>query len=771
MSQKSPERQGSRKVADGLVYQAGYAMRLGKLQESALLAEKAVRADRHHLQAHRLLADLYYNRLKDFGRAMPHLDFLTRHPRGDPSDRFFLAHCYFQCRAYKMARETFQAYIEGVAELPPKHRTEHLRALRDRAQSLIETCDQTLEAQVKAQAKARAASGKTSPLAAAPAASAATPAPAAADAAPRTPEPCMVQVKFTFPGLEDGARLIAERLRSERYEDYEDYALRLQYQQLTLIKEFDELLCLPGLKNVDHYWYQVETVKNVLKHFRGRALLADEVGLGKTIEAGMIIKEYITRGLVKRALVLAPASLLSQWQEELLSKFEVPCLTTDLPLYRQDPDAFWQQPGVILASLQLARHPKNLERLAALDFDLVVVDEAHYLKNRRSQNYKLVNSLKKKFILLLSATPVHNNLVELYNLITLIKPGLLKTEAQFKREYVKRGNPRMPVNSDTLRQLLREVMIRNTRSLVDVKLPRRFAATVMVPPSPAETEVYQLVTGFIRARYDDAPPAERMALHVMQEEAGSSPFALQQTLEKRLARPETDAAACRELEAILRRIHAMDGTEKGRRLLEMVQSAPAKTLVFTKYLATLYDLSALLRGHGVPHAVYRGGMTLAEKDAAVAEFREGVDLLLCTESGGEGRNLQFANTIVNFDLPWNPMRIEQRIGRIHRIGQTQDVFVFNFCLKDSIEDYILRVLDQKINMFELVVGEIDTILGNLETDSDFSDIIMGLWARAHNPEDLETGFDQLGDQLLAAKREYQDTKALDDALLGEDYEV
>src|SRR5262249_16958351 len=155
----------------------------------------------------------------------------------------------------------------------------------------------------------------------------------------------------------------------------------------------------------------------------------------------------------KRVLVLAPASLLSQWYDEMVGKFGLTFTTTDTPLYRQNPERFWKESSLILASLQLARHPKHMEILAAQDFDLVVVDEAHYLKNRRSQNWKLVNSLKKKFIFLISATPVHNNLVELYNLITLLKPGLLKTEAQFKKDYVKRGNPRLPVNSEKLREL------------------------------------------------------------------------------------------------------------------------------------------------------------------------------------------------------------------------------------------------------------------------------------------------------------------------------
>jgi SNF2 family DNA or RNA helicase len=571
--------------------------------------------------------------------------------------------------------------------------------------------------------------------------------------------------------LQRPCALIRARLLRQEYQPLEDYLLALQYHQLTLVREFEELLCVPLLRNVEHYWYQLETAKGVLKHFRGRALLADEVGLGKTIEAGMVLKEYMLRGLVKRALILTPASLVSQWQEELQSKFDLAFTSTDSPLYHQNPERFWRDTPLILASLQLARMPKNFAALTAQEFDLVIVDEAHYLRNRRTLNWKLVNSLQKKFILLLSATPVQNNLLELYNLITVLKPGLLKTEAQFKQEYVKPGNARLPINSEKLRELLREVMIRNTRSLVDVNLPKRYATTLVVPPSEEEALLYAQLSQFVRKHYRRAEAIDAWSLGVLQEEAGSSPFAVRATLEQLLASRQWTA----EIETRLRELWALAQNiktrEKGRRLLELIRGSQAKIIVFTKYLHTLEYLRELLHEAGVAHTVYRGELSSAEKDRAIALFRDAVNVLLATESGGEGRNLQFANTLINFDLPWNPMRIEQRIGRLHRIGQTQDVYVFNLCLQGSLEDYMLRVLDHKINMFELVIGEIDTILGNLDSDSDFSDIILSLWVRSQTPAELETRFDELGEQLLAAKARYEETKVLDEAIFGEDYEA
>jgi SNF2 family DNA or RNA helicase len=164
-------------------------------------------------------------------------------------------------------------------------------------------------------------------------------------------------------------------------------------------------------------------------------------------------------------------------------------------------------------------------------------------------------------------------------------------------------------------------------------------------------------------------------------------------------------------------------------------------------------------------------MSLKEKDESIESFRELVPVLLTSETGGEGRNIQFANVIMNYDLPWNPMKIEQRIGRVHRIGQTQDVFIFNFCIKDSIEEYILRVLHDKINMFELIVGEIESILGNLNDDFDFSETVMSLWLKNQSQNELDTAFNGLADDLLDAKNQYQETSELDEQIFGEDFEA
>ena len=156
--------------------------------------------------------------------------------------------------------------------------------------------------------------------------------------------------------------------------------------------------------------------------------------------------------------------------------------------------------------------------------------------------------------------------------------------------------------------------------------------------------------------------------------------------------------------------------------------------------------------------------------AVVDAFRDAVPLLLCSESGGEGRNLHFCNTLINFDIPWNPMAIEQRIGRIDRIGQTREVFVFNLATSGTIEDAVLRILDEKINMFELVVGEVGAILGELDDEQEFSTLVLDAWLQTTD-DARGSAFAALENQLVAARRGYQDAKQLDDALFGDELDA
>src|SRR5438445_9431291 len=181
--------------------------------------------------------------------------------------------------------------------------------------------------------------------------------------------------------------------------------------------------------------------------------------------------------MAERILVLTPAALVGQWREELETKFSIACATTQDGLLRDDADAFWSQ-NRIIASISAARRQEHAERLLVHNFDLVIVDEAHHLRDRSSQSWKLVDALNKRFLLLLSATPVQNDLLELYNLLTLLKPGIFKTQKEFRSVYMVPGKPREPANRERLSDLMRGVMVRNTRAVTALRLPRRHASTL-----------------------------------------------------------------------------------------------------------------------------------------------------------------------------------------------------------------------------------------------------------------------------------------------------
>jgi SNF2 family DNA or RNA helicase len=567
--------------------------------------------------------------------------------------------------------------------------------------------------------------------------------------------------RFTF----RNNQYLLKTLERREYQPFELYQLRIQAAELSLLKGFDRLLCLNEIRGVKKFWYQIETVRKTLKYFRGRVLLCDEVGLGKTIEAGMVLKEYLIRGLVKKVLILTPPSLVVQWKDEMQSKFNLDFATTDEPSYQKEGELFWKKNNRIIASLNIAKSRKNFEIISGIDYDMVIVDEAHHLKNRRTINWKFVNSLKKKFILLLTATPVHNNLMELYNLITLLKPGHLKTASSFRRSFVVRGDPRVPQNREKLRELLREVMIRNTRSLANINLPRRYAATIKLDWGREEEEFYRLLSNFVRENYL-SNRLDKFTCTLLQMEAGSSPLAAGSTLINLIKRERLPLSVLTQVKELIE-LSRISGSRKAEKLLEILTKSEEKIIVFTNYMLTQSFLAHLLQKERIAYTIFNGSLSSREKERNINLFQDKVKVLISTEIGGEGKNLHFCNTMVNYDLPWNPMRIEQRVGRLHRIGQTRDVFIFNLSARGTVEDYLLEILDKKINMFELVIGEMDAILGNLDESRDFSEIVMDIWVG----ENRKRGFEELGERLVEAKKRYLEIKKYHQEIFQHDYEL
>lgn len=538
----------------------------------------------------------------------------------------------------------------------------------------------------------------------------------------------------------------------------------------------DRLLCLPHLRDMDIYNYQVKTVKAVINRFRGRVLFCDEVGLGKTVEAGMAMLEYIMRGLVKKILILVPPSLVDQWYFEMKRKFNQDFIRFDDPEFKNMGDKAWSHYSKIIASISTAKRKSNSDVISGIQYDLIIVDEAHHLKNRNTQTWKFINSLKKKYIYLLTATPVQNNLEELYNLITLLKPGQLKTYSYFKKTFVGDREGMEAKNTTQLRQLLSSVMIRNKRSDVDIKFTRRFASTVSINLSPGEQKIYDDISTFIKKRYNDEYEGlTRFVLKNLQEEMGSSFLAMSRTLEALSNNSRLGTEDRNMLMGFLQSTRDILKTESGvnvklLHLLKILKEFDGKMLIFTKYKATQEFITSFLRKEGFLVAEFHGGLKRKEKEEQINMFKERANVLVSTEAGGEGRNLQFCNGMINFDLPWNPMSIEQRIGRIHRVGQTKDVYVYNLAAKNTVEHYILELLDKKINMFELVIGEVDMILGEIEENEEFSDIIMNAWTRSQTLSEVEVEIERIGEKLIENKKQYARIKELDETLFGNSFE-
>jgi len=570
------------------------------------------------------------------------------------------------------------------------------------------------------------------------------------------------------------------------------YRLRLLAEHAQVVSSFDELVCL-DLLNFTPFDYQVAAAQIALRRFRGRGLLCDEVGLGKTIEAGLVLKEYLVRNIVQRVLIVTPASLVEQWREELAAKFDLPDFisTADPEIRAAGADA-WERYPHLIVSLATARRAENRAILARIPFDLVIVDEAHHLKNRASASWKFINELQRKYILLLTATPVENSLNELYNLITLLKPGQLSTPREFRKQFVVKGDPRQPKNRGQLRELLGNVMVRHSRSQVSLKLPPRQATTIRLQLTPPEADFYNEVSNFVRKQLrglvtsitpaetdseseleENLSQADRFALLTLQREIGSSSLAAESTLRSIAART-TDKTSSQILYNLADKASLLTSSAKADALEKLLgtifqSNKSEKVIIFTHFRRTLEMIAGRLQRMGLDYVVYQGGITAADKQNAIVDFQDHAQVLLSTEAAGEGRNLQFCRTMVNFDIPWNPMRIEQRVGRIHRIGQTSEVRIYNLSARETVEDYLLQILDQKLNMFELVIGEMDMILGHLSDERDFEDLLLDVWVRGLSEEDLQAGFNQLGDTLLQARQEYQKTREYDEALFGEDF--
>ena len=543
------------------------------------------------------------------------------------------------------------------------------------------------------------------------------------------------------------------------------YALLLRSLPLRAPASFETLLAPHVLYDrLRPHPYQLRVVERVLREQAPAAILADEVGLGKTVEAGLIYKELALRGIVRSALVLAPKALLSQWQAELRERFDEDFVLTDETRF-----GGWEREERVICSLP--QFVRSFERIAARPWDLLIVDEAHLLSNPDSKRRRCAGLLRARWRLLLTATPIANKLTDLYSLIDLVAPGKLGTRREFEAEYVADpGTARVARQEHlpTLRAVVRDVSCRTRRAETDIPFAGRSVTTRVIPPAPDEDALITDVTAYLRAIYRRLPPpaargrsstsgslkvnrgAVMREIMALQQSLSSHPRAIGESLRARAERHPDERGELLDLAA---RCNAV-ASAKERLLLEVLDDLRGEpALVFTLRLETAARLREAVAARGRSAECYVGALSRGEREALVARFNGGtLDTLIATDAGAEGLNLQQrCAVVVNYDLHWNPMRIEQRIGRVHRLGQSRDVTVYNFALRDTIDDYVLRLLYQKINLFTMTVGALETVLAEArEGELDIEDRVLEILLRADDPAELSDEVGALGDELLAA---------------------
>ncbi len=587
------------------------------------------------------------------------------------------------------------------------------------------------------------------------------------------------------------------------------------------------------------------------------AILADEVGLGKTIEAAIVISQNWAERK-RHILIIAPATLRKQWSIELEDKFYLPSVilekkSFDKILAESYANPFDTSSNIVICSYPFAR--KNILHISRVDWDLVVMDEAHALRNVYRNSNKTGIALKlglqpfKK--LLLTATPLQNDIKELYGLISIIDPAYFGELSSFSSQYSKVALRDDNKYSELRRRIL-PIVHRTLRSQVQayVKYTNRIPLVQEYYPTDDEIELSDRINRYLeRDESYGLPNSQRTLITlVLYKLLASSTFAIAGTLESIIQRledkiknnvsddaetimddfdtiediedewldeedEETEGSVQEErsaddIESIkdeiaeLKDIHALalkiTANSKGNCLVKALElgfkhmekmNAPKKALIFTESRRTQLYLFNLLEEQGYKGKIVlfngsnsdprsneickewftqnketsrvSGSKTADKRLALVDYFRDEAEIMIATEAAAEGVNLQFCSLIVNYDLPWNPQRVEQRIGRCHRYGQKYDVVVVNFINKSNRADQrVYELLDQKFNLFKGVFGVSDEVLGSIGNGVDFEKRILNIYKQCRTTEDIDRAFDQLQEELHDdIKDNIQQTKA------------
>ncbi|MEZ5943947.1 MAG: SNF2-related protein [Planctomycetaceae bacterium] len=580
------------------------------------------------------------------------------------------------------------------------------------------------------------------------------------------------------------------------------------------------------------------------------AVLADEVGLGKTIEAGLILSQLWAERK-RRVLCIVPASLRKQWNRELFEKFHIPSEILEAKshkafLKQHELNPFDQAGRVVICSYQFAR--SKIQEVQHVPWDLIILDEAHRVRNVYKKSNKIARDIRNGILhfpkVLLTATPLQNTLMELFGLISFVDPHLFGDEDSFRSQFATRPGATTTEQLHQLRSRIRPVCQRTLRRQVTEYVPytNRISVTQDFTPTKDEARLYEAVSNYLQKDELVALPAGQRQLItlILRKILASSSFAITATLGKLIHRLENvktdieaipndemadivgdDFEAADELQDEWKEDEGDDSSEnrlnpesrshllsavtgeiaelknykeladsivvnaKGDALLSALKvgfakaaelKSPRKVLIFTESRRTQTYLKSLLEENGYAGQIvtFNGtntdpeskqiyadwlkqhegedcitGSPTADSRAALVEyFRDHASIMIATESAAEGVNLQFCNVVVNYDLPWNPQRIEQRIGRCHRYGQKFDVIVINFLNRSNEADQrVFELLAQKFRLFDGVFGASDEVLGALESGVDFEKRILDIHQRCRTSAEIKQAFDNLQKEL------------------------
>ncbi len=595
--------------------------------------------------------------------------------------------------------------------------------------------------------------------------------------------------------------------------------LALETKRYRFASEYDPLLAMNTSK-VDPLPHQIEAVYGyVLQIPRIRFLIADDPGAGKTIMAGLIIKELKLRNLAKRILIVCPGHLKDQWRRELSDRFEEKFLVIDRglldALYGEN---VWLRETQIITSIDFAKRDDVLPSISASHFDLIIVDEAHKMsayrygeKTEKTGRYKLGEALSRitEHLLFLTATP-HKGDPENFRLfLDLLEPGFFATNEMLTQSISQGDNPLF------IRRIKEDLKDFEGKPLF---LPRHVDTVSfnLGTSSPNEKDLYNKLSNYVNTQYNKALTKDKkrnvaFALVILQRRLASSTYALLKSLERRKKRMEdmlkgalergkipedtfdfeaiedmseeerwkeeeiwetlSVAENREELEKEVKTIDSLIARARGiiqreeevklkelrKSLRELEEKYPdkkdKKILIFTESRDTLEYLEGKIKEWGYKTNTIHGGLRLEDRVKAENIFRTETDVLVATEAAGEGINLQFCHLMTNYDIPWNPNRLEQRMGRIHRYGQQKEVFVFNLVAEDTREGKVLNKLFDKLNEIKLALGDdkVFDVLSEVLYDKSLSQLMMEAAANARNIDDILKDIDITVDDDYIAK--------------------